>query len=88
MKRIIYEIELKTKQYNPETDELKDVPVIAQVVCEYNENELSKAKEIAINGKYEIIDDGVEEISIPSQLDIIEAQITYTAMMTDTLLEV
>lgn len=26
--------------------------------------------------------------NIPSQLDIIEAQITYTAMMTDTLLEV
>jgi hypothetical protein len=24
----------------------------------------------------------------PTQLDIIEAQITYTAMMTDTLLEV
>ena len=28
----------------------------------------------------------VEEV--PSQLDIIEAQVTYTAMMTDTLLEV
>lgn len=28
------------------------------------------------------------EVNIPSQLDIIEAQITYTAMMTDTLLEV
>lgn len=27
-------------------------------------------------------------IEIPSQLDIIEAQVTYTAMMTDTLLEV
>lgn len=26
--------------------------------------------------------------SKPSQLDIIEAQVTYTAMMTDTLLEV
>lgn len=26
--------------------------------------------------------------STPSQLDIIEAQVTYTAMMTDTLLEV
>lgn len=26
--------------------------------------------------------------NVPSQLDIIEAQITYTAMMTDTLLEV
>lgn len=25
---------------------------------------------------------------IPSQLDVIEAQVTYTAMMTDTLLEV
>ena len=30
--------------------------------------------------------DPVEEQ--PSQLDIIEAQVTYTAMMTDTLLEV
>ena len=27
-------------------------------------------------------------IEIPSQLDLIEAQVTYTAMMTDTLLEV
>ena len=30
--------------------------------------------------------DPVEET--PSQLDILEAQVTYTAMMTDTLLEV
>ena len=29
-----------------------------------------------------------EPIEQPSQLDIIEAQVTYTAMMTDTLLEV
>ena len=29
-----------------------------------------------------------EPIVVPSQLDIIEAQVTYTAMMTDTLLEV
>lgn len=28
-----------------------------------------------------------EVIEEPSQLDIIEAQVTYTAMMTDTLLE-
>lgn len=26
--------------------------------------------------------------NLPSQLDILEAQVTYTAMMTDTLLEV
>ena len=32
--------------------------------------------------------ENVEVISKPSQLDIIEAQVTYTAMMTDTLLEV
>ena len=30
----------------------------------------------------------VEESTAPSQLDIIEAQVAYTAMMTDTLLEV
>lgn len=36
----------------------------------------------------EIIDDGVPEPEdIPSQLDRVEAQVTYTAMMTDTLLE-
>lgn len=29
-----------------------------------------------------------EESAEPSQLDVIEAQVTYTAMMTDTLLEV
>ena len=30
----------------------------------------------------------IEHEEKPSQLDIIEAQVTYTAMMTDTLLEV
>ena len=29
-----------------------------------------------------------EEVVEPTKLDIIEAQVTYTAMMTDTLLEV
>ena len=29
-----------------------------------------------------------EAVTKPSQLDVIEAQVTYTAMMTDTLLEV
>ena len=29
-----------------------------------------------------------EEIPVPTQLDRIEAQVTYTAMITDTLLEV
>lgn len=30
----------------------------------------------------------IEESAVPTQLDRIEAQVTYTAMMTDTLLEV
>lgn len=37
------------------------------------------------------IHDPLQKLAIeetPSQLDIIEAQVTYTAMMTDTLLEV
>ena len=53
--------------------------------CEANEE---IAKREAYNGEYTIEDDGIEEDATPSQLDIIEAQVTYTAMMTDTLLEV
>lgn len=33
-------------------------------------------------------EDALKVAEVPSQLDIIEAQVTYTAMMTDTLLEV
>ena len=42
-----------------------------------------------INSEY--VYDPIPEVVVeekPSQLDIIEAQVTYTAMMTDTLLEV
>ena len=49
--------------------------------------------EVEVNGErtYRNILTGVlieNEVSEPTQLDIIEAQVTYTAMMTDTLLEV
>ena len=36
----------------------------------------------------EIVVEGEFENEKPTQLDVIEAQVTYTAMMTDTLLEV
>ena len=40
-------------------------------------------------GEPEIYDDGQPDpAEVPSQLDVIEAQVTYTALMTDTLLEV
>ena len=45
-------------------------------------------KKEAYNGEYTVEDDGQPDPSSePTQLDIIEAQVTYTAMMTDTLLE-
>lgn len=44
------------------------------------------AKIEAYNGEYTIEDDGEPEPA-PTQLDRIEAQTTYTAMMTDTLME-
>lgn len=42
----------------------------------------------AFDGYVMIEGEWTEEIEEPSQLDIIEAQITYTAMMTGTLMEV
>lgn len=46
-------------------------------------------KGIAHNGEYTVVDDGqAEPAEEPTQLDRVEAQVTYTAIMTDTLLEV
>lgn len=45
------------------------------------------AKREAYNGEYEIIDDGIEEISVPTWQDRIEAQVTYNSMMLGTLIE-
>lgn len=53
----------------------------------WNEANEEIAKREAYNGEYTIEGDGTPEPA-PSQVDIIEAQVTYTAMMTDTLLEV
>ena len=47
---------------------------------------IARAPLISVTGEYEIIDDGKPEPA-PTQLDRIEAQTTYTAMMTDTLME-
>ena len=44
------------------------------------------AKAEAYTGKYTIEDDGEPEPA-PTQIDRIEAQVAYTAMMTETLLE-
>ena len=61
--------------------------ILCPVTMGWNETNEEIAKKEAHNGEYTIEDDGQPEAeSNPTQLDIIEAQVTYTAMMTDTLL--
>ena len=66
-----------------------DVPVekVFSVEIPYTQNNMEWAKKRSVDGKIAVIDKE-ERPTPPSQLDIIEAQITYTAMMTNTLLEV
>jgi len=45
------------------------------------------AQDEAYNGEV-TVEDIPDEEAEPTQLDVIEAQVTYTAMMTNTLLEV
>lgn len=71
---------VETGEYTEEL-ELRRMP--------YTEANEAIAKSEAYNGEYTIEDDGQPDPSeTPTQLDRIEAQTTYTAMMTDTLLEV
>lgn len=63
--------------------------ILSPVEMGWNEANEELAKKEAYNGEYTIEDDGKPEpIPEPTQLDEIQAQVTYTAMMTDTLLEV
>ena len=63
------------------------VELFQDMGLEYNiENEIY-IQEIAYNGEYTIEDDGIENIQEPTKEDKFEAQLTYTAMMTGTLLE-
>ena len=77
-------------EVNHGTEETPDMErVFLAVEMDWNEANEEIAKREAYNGEYEIVDDGEPEpVTEPSQLDVIEAQVTYTAMMTDTLLEV
>lgn len=86
MKRIRFEILGYKEQYDRETEETKQVESLATVEMPYSEGNLLIAQERAYNGEYTVEDDGQAEVV--TQADRIEAQVTYTAMMTDTLLEV
>ena len=59
--------------------------VLSAVTLGWSETNEKIAKAEAYNGEYTIEDDGKPEPA-PTQLDRIEAQTTYTAMMTATLI--
>ena len=70
--------------FNHGTDE--EPSVVRYFIEKESFNEEDAIKE-AYNGEY-TIEDIPDKPQEPTQLDRVEAQATYTAMMTDTLLEV
>lgn len=80
MKKIKYEL----YQSTTESGEVITIPK----EMSWSEANEAIAKKEAHNGEYTIEDDNQPDpAEVPSQLDVIEAQVTYTALMTDTLLE-
>ena len=94
MKKIVYQ-----RQIPAETTTLPNGEIIVSREAYLRTEKLAfteRSKEIQIaealkysyNGEYTIEDDGEPEPEPePTQLDRVEAQAVYTAMMTDTLLE-
>ncbi len=67
-------------------DEPKIEKSLAAVTLGWSAANEAIAKAEAYNGEYTIEDDGEPEPA-PTQFDRIEAQVAYTAMMTDTMME-
>ena len=67
-------------------DEPKIKQVFSAITLGGSEGNEKIAKAEAYNGEYTIEDDGEPEPA-PTQIDRIEAQVAYTALMTDTLME-
>ena len=85
MKRIKYKfLSCEINQGTEEFPNIEQVYLDKSVLWNEEAEEIAKAE--AYNGEYTIEDDGEPEPA-PTQLDRIEAQTTYTAMMTDTLME-
>lgn len=84
MKVIKYQ--LCTEANHGTEDEPKIEQVFSAVTLGWSETNEKIAKAEAYNGEYTVKDDGEPEPA-PTQIDRIEAQVAYTAMMTETLLE-
>lgn len=84
MKIIKYQL---CTEVNYGTEDKPDIKqVLSSVALGWSAANEKIAKGEAYNGEYTIADDGEPEPA-PTQLDRIEAQSAYTALMTDTLLE-
>ena len=60
---------------------------MSSVTVPYSAENEEAAKREAYKGEYEIFENGIPEpLEQPTQLDRLEAQLAYTAMMTDTLI--
>ena len=63
--------------------------VITPLMVEYTADGRAYAQKLAYDGVITEYDDGEPDPNaMPTQMDAIEAQVAYTAMITDTLLEV
>lgn len=83
MKVIKYQL---CTEINHGTEEQPNIEqVLSGVSLGWSEANEKIAKAEAYNGEYTIEDDGKPEPA-PTQFDRIESQVTYTAMMTDTLI--
>lgn len=83
----IIKYQFLSAEVNRGTEEHPDVkPVFVEKSIPYSEHTEDIAKKEAHNGEYEIVE--VEDpVIVPTQLDRVEAQGVYTAMMTGTLLD-
>lgn len=82
----IIKYQLCTEVNHGTKDEPKIEKSLAAVTLGWSAANEKIAKAEAYNGEYTIEDDGEPEPA-PTQIDRIEAQVAYTAMMTETLLE-
>ena len=92
MKKIAYQRQIpaeSTTLLNGETIVTREAYLQEEKLAFMDSNkeiQIAEALKYSYNGEYTIEDDGEPEPA-PTQIDRIEAQTTYTAMMTDTLME-
>ena len=81
----VLKYQLCTEVNHGTEDEPKIEQVFSAVTLGWSEANEQIAKTTAYNGEYTVEDNGEPEPA-PTQIDRIEAQVAYTALMTDTLM--